>query len=528
MPAVAFDERPLADAADSLCFVSFPADGGTLFAHSRRAFFCWSLLSGQLLWAYRAADVVAAAADPYSDVALVAVAVASNDANAKRSYMLLEFAANGARAAGTAADDGSATATPRRAWQLAHGTPTAVGFLPSAKGAGEPLCLTNKGELFALDDDDANSAHAAVVSGGASFVRRVPLQASLGKLTTIFGPPFAANIDDTQRALVSLNGSAAAVVGAAAGAAADASALPVVPDERAGWEARAIDAWMKRNLAAVPSHLLPPVHAIYPQLLHVLLRPAPHLADGVSECERAEEPLTQVEAVAMRKAVAAWAPALRRGFLTEKQRKAGGGGRLRDGGAAAATEEEADVTAEAELQPDSAELEEEALASGVLASRVRSSLKHKAAARAAAMEAEETPTAMTAAAPARALELPNKESASGLASWPPEGMCSLDMCGVPNPGVLVRDAERVRAEQRVGGERLSAADAAAWRDDAMSETEVERMADWMVEHDIGIDAGATLSALQGLVRFRPISCLLTSNVIRVATRCRCRRECAQC
>lgn len=289
---------------DALRFLAFPADGGTLLAHSSRAVFCLSLLTSHLLWAYQAQDVVSAAADPASDSALVAVALATPAAPRApdghcTAFAILEFGSRGdgeaAAATAAAAKEGiesgfgNVASVPRRVWHLSE-RPNAVSFLPTAGGRqGVPLCLSGSGELFLLWSPEETAAIQPADGGvGAMSLRHV----APSRLTSLFGSnavPTAATgrgagilggeDDDsegeesaTRRTLDMLAPSALGIVSAV--------------ERDAGWEARALDAWMKQHLVAVPSHLLPPVRAIYPHIMDALMLKAPHLVAQEAQAKR--------------------------------------------------------------------------------------------------------------------------------------------------------------------------------------------------------------------------------------------------
>ena len=85
-----------------------------------------------------------------------------------------------------------------------------------------------------------------------------------------------------------------------------------------GWEARAIDAWLSRQLSTVPSHLLPPVSTIYNHVVHHALRPATHLphSSGISELRRLARARALAEGTAdqLKATVAELTPLLQRRF----------------------------------------------------------------------------------------------------------------------------------------------------------------------------------------------------------------------
>uniref|UniRef100_A0A7S0P4M7 WD repeat-containing protein 75 second beta-propeller domain-containing protein n=1 Tax=Calcidiscus leptoporus TaxID=127549 RepID=A0A7S0P4M7_9EUKA len=497
--------QPLADASDSLCFVSFPADGGTLIAHSRRAFFCWSLLAGELLWAYRAAEVVAAAADPHSDAALVAVtlnaAAAASDGDS-RAYALLEFSAN---AADAGAAEG-AVGTPRRAWQFPRGRPLAIGFLPG-RVAGGPLVLSSEGELFALAEEPSSAADpaAAVMWKPASLRKHAPT-----KLASIFGPTLLA--DGKPSAAVPAEGVAeehevARVQLSSSGTAAAPGGVQAV----AGWEALAIDKWMDANLKDVPSHLLPPLDAIYPHFMHVALRRAAHLrgsADGRSELEVAERAVAKDEA-ALVKCIDEWAPALRLGFLSAKQ----SGAKQAQHSQQHKSPDTGDANPDEHGAIELGGAEEQGAAEGELAAAVAAAGVHHELAKSAALKesrgggqkrrgADSSSVSMHGAASASANSAARSGSATATSGWPADGWALLDLSGVPNPGFVVRELEKRppcewdgRSPPPAG---LSAEDVAFFRANALDADTLDELEGWMCEHAIGVGGPTAAPPLDAL------------------------------
>lgn len=335
--------QPLADPQDQLCFVGFPGTGGRLLAHSSSVVQCWDLLSGSMAWMHAATAVLAAAVDPQSDAMMVAVGLSANEAagsgtlpaerkqstiplaEACDAYAVLEFGV----ASDAACDSGGSV--PRRSWQLGGSTPPrAVGYLPEPAGRrGSPLALSASGDLFRLSlSGDGASAEDAVaaansttdamdVSDGAGGAGGAgggdsdddgaagapKLSTARSRLASVFGVSAARNT--TRDALDRLTAETANPVGDGlaggdgAGGEADEeddSALQgAANDYSPGWEARGLDAWLKKNIDPVPSHLLPPMSEICDGMLKQCMRPAPHLpqSKGVSELRRA----TLVQAV---------------------------------------------------------------------------------------------------------------------------------------------------------------------------------------------------------------------------------------
>lgn len=91
-----------------------------------------------------------------------------------------------------------------------------------------------------------------------------------------------------------------------------------------GWEARAVERWMKANICSVPSHLLPAVTVIYSSFIHQAMLPAPQADSQVpSELrlqvrQRAKREGRSKE---FKQALAEWTLLLHRGFLTAEGRK---------------------------------------------------------------------------------------------------------------------------------------------------------------------------------------------------------------
>jgi hypothetical protein len=536
--------QPLPHPGDVLCFLGFPADGGALLAHSRRTILCWDVLSTTLAWSYRADEVLTAAADPHSDALLVAVALppiapagepAGTVNMAPPRYIVLEFAARAPsmRGPSTVGDADNASPVPRHVWQLARGPPRAVGFLPSGGNArGTPICLGD-GEMHALLPSQAEAAtNGALTNGAAAPANGAlavgapagPTSLRLGggsKFEAIFG---ATPLVDPE---AEAEEAAAAAASAAAGRAdwADPAELGgfegVAGAAVEGWEASAIDAYLKASVGEVPSHLLPPLESLAPRMMSALMRPAPHVAalgghgepkaDVQLEAEReAHQSGREAE---YKEAVAQWVPLLRSGFLGvarpggKRRARAGEADEGADGGAdegEGPPRDTADVEAEAEAWEravaEEAEHGPEVLlratppAAGTgKASRqggLRKGFLQGGRTGSTAKSARQAERAAAPAASPRPLVLASDAGgASGAEAWPPRGWKLLDMRGVPNPGYVVRDLELpppLWEGEGEPGKALSAEDRAFWREEAYAPAQLAELQAWMVEEGIGL------------------------------------------
>lgn len=473
--------QPL-EANDELSFLAFPADGGTLLAHSSRAVFCFSLLTSHLLWAYQAPGILAAAADPGSDAALVAVALAT--AAAPRAadgrctaFALLEFGLTP-----TTGEGPPTVGVPRRAWRLSE-APRSVSFLPSAGGGrGTPLCLGGSGELFLLSDEEQTPPDSKPSAPRMSLRHIAP-----SRLASIFGAA-AAREDPAPDDMLALDGLDDDDDGGLGGVGGGALVPRVAAGARdGGWEARALDAWVARHLSSVPSHLLPPVAAIYPRLMDALMLEAPHLAEGQaeepapSELELAE--LAQAKAEGrgahFARLVELYTPAVRRGKLSAAERKR---------------------KQKALLSPDAEEEEEEEAETPARAKAPAfSSAKGGALQRGfltgggdVEMEEEEEE------AGAGAVGVVGEATQAG--AWPPAGWELLELGGVPNPGHLVRTLAPAPPSASSGlPAGLSAADAAFWRQHAFDEASLSALGEWAEQQP-----GATAAAADAFALAAPL------------------------
>ena len=523
--------QPLASPSDALCYVGFPADGGALLAHSASAVLCWHLLSGSLAWMHAATQVVCAATDPQSDAMLVAVslkprtagataeatepeagdAAAGDAAAGELGYAILEFGASellgGASGGGEADLAAAADATgashrhggsvPRRVWQLGGSSPPrAVAFLPSAAGLpGSPLALAASGEMHALVPLSATTTIPA--AGGAEAVSELSALASGGasRLAAVFGTS-GMQTSATRAAIDKLTAPAAfgtrAVLPSTLGEG-EGDDVGGGLDTKPGWEARAIDRFLEKELSRVPSHLLPPVTTIYRHVAHQALRPAPHLLDGgkgVSNLRRA------VRAAAVRNGtleahkatMTELTPLLQRRFaLASDAKKAvrrikeiakGGARRASEGDAPPAHEEEAEEDGE-----------------GGGASSGRRNKAQKRAARPATQTAAdgdlmEIDAAGEGADATAVVESSGGYAEGGEADFLTPGWSLLDMCGLPGgEGVAVRDfgsAPPLRwmpptdKEGSAAVGALSPADKAFWEREAYTAEELSRMSEWLL------------------------------------------------
>jgi hypothetical protein len=262
-----------------------------------------------------------------------------------------------------------------------------------------------------------------------------------------------------------------------------------------------MDAWIERNVANVPSHLLPPPEALHTHLMHEVLLPAPHLVPGGNaryEVEGAVAAATgESGAAALAAAVEEWAPALRRGFLASgkhgpqhAQAAAAEAGAMELDGAAGAADPEAGASAaEANL---AGAMPEGWLLSAAGGQRALSNASPSAADSEADSDQKGTGDApmprggdAKASRPGGGGRSNTDRHGEQQAHGPPAGRAALDLCGATNPGLYVRDVQLDQLSQWDGTgaapTNLSAADKAFWEEHAMSEVEVERTAEWMAE-----------------------------------------------
>lgn len=496
--------EPLAgDAADAIHFVAFPGQGATLVAASRRSFLCWSVLSTELLWSYRTDEVVAAAADPRSDAVFLAVTVAAAESmppGTPPSYALLEFAPDataGTPAGATAPATAPATAggTPRRAWRLHCGRPKTVAFLPSARAgrASAPLCLSENGDLFTMPVYGHEPTEPVAQNAENGKKMRISLRKHVpGKLTAIFGPTTLA-LDESD---------ASTAVAPHLGAVGTGSSSQTPDTSVEGWEGRRIDEWLKANIASVPSHLLPPLEAICPHVLHRVMRPATHLVDGATpRCElekalRAEAASRgEKESDALGKAVDVWAPRLRKGFLGGKRAK-----RKAVAAAAPAVDDEFELLASASAGGVSDTLAEETLLRAadegevfVPGGALGDMSREKHAQRKEAADGPGGHRVQGANAAVDGTDTTAEVAEAGgegksVGAWPPKGWALLDMCGCPNPGILVREVDCTRATGRWSAADdeppptgLSAADLAFVEENKFDDDTMDELTSWFRE-----------------------------------------------
>ena len=549
--------QPLPSPADELCFVAFSGEGGTLLTHSSRAVMCWHLLSGALAWSYTASTICAAAVDPQSDALLVSIGVTQpaeagaagggeggeggGGGGVALRHVLLEFCASAPAAPEDGKGAADSAALPRRIWQLGGGAPRALGFLPAAAGsAGTPICLTHSGEMHALAEGGAEGGAEGAARGGAVSAAGGTSLARLGgasRLETIFGATPSSDLARiavaAPRAGVDETGGGAAPFGGAGRASDDASL---------GWEARAIDGWIRAQISAVPSHLLPPVSTIFSSVVPLVLAPAPRAGGGeeagggeaggrakprpselrmaLSAQARREGTLAELKA-----AVAEYAPLLQgRHASAEAARK--NSKKLRKlakaaVGRAARLAEESEARAmarresgagegegeEEEEEGEEEEDDEEEDERGDGAAPLSGGGGREPHARSVRgpeggdEEGEGPEGKRSKRSPAETAPTSDAAAAAAAAAAPlageARGHTLLDMAGLPNPGHLVRDYAGAPppawdsskgAPSRDGGTRLSAADLAFWHENAYDEPGLAELEDWMGAEGEGPEA----------------------------------------
>ena len=433
-------------------------------------------------------------------------------------------------------------------WQFATTTPPrAVGFLPNGSSAGTPLCLGADGEMHALSSAPSSTAATPTNANGVGRTS-LRLGGPSSKFEAIFGaaPIPDQQAEEEERAAAAAAGVISKTNrndawsigagpdgdddgGAAAAANGGEGGAGALKD---GWEARAVDGWLSKSVSSVPSHLLPPLQSLAPSMMHSLMRAAPHAAgnapgggakpkaDVQREAERQAKALGREDD--LKEAVAQWAPLLRRGFLGATKpmgakRKERGGGADADGGASGAARPSREAEAEAGAWVEAQEAVEARGAEVVLrggggepaAAAPKAKAKAKAAAqaggsglrrgflcapssaapakvarRAADDAAEAAATAGTTAASAAAALSAAAAAAGSGEAWPPRGWRAMDLCGVPNPGYIVRDTQLPPALWDGSGAppaSLSAEDRAFWRGNAYSAAELLEVQQWLSE-----------------------------------------------
>jgi NET1-associated nuclear protein 1 (U3 small nucleolar RNA-associated protein 17) len=506
--------QPL-EPSDVISYLGFPGDGGTLLAHSSRGVFCLSLLTSHLLWAYQAQEVIGAAADPASPAALIAVALATPAAPRAAdgrctAFAILEFGKSeaGVAADGTVAVTAAASfngeagaagavaaAVPRRAWRLTE-RPRSVGFLPCAGGKpGTPLCLSGSGELFLLLDEPTAQAAAQAAAGGARMSLR---HVAPSRLASIFGAALSRDVPDAAGLLTGEEMQDAPLLLELQPRALTSSAGGL---REAGWEARALDAWLSRHLSSVPSHLLPPVRAIYPHMMGALLLEAPHLAheDGSSstgngdvssggEARPSELELMELasarahgRAASFSRLVELYAPAIRRGKMSaaEHKRKQRAAGSAANGGEAGRGGARGD---------GASPLPRGLLVQGDDAMREEGEEEGSDDEAMAEAPADRSASLASAGAAGEAGSTALGEPAAEPEQWPPAGWALLEACGLPNPGHLVRDVQTLAAPAWEGSAvptGLSAADTIFWREHGFGEDALSELSSWVEAEGVG-------------------------------------------
>ena len=156
---------------------------------------------------------------------------------------------------------------PRHVWQLARGPPRAVGFLPSGGNArGTPICLGD-GEMHALLPSQAEAASSGAPTGCGGVITSGALAAGapagptslrLGggsKFEAIFGAtPLVDPEAEAEEAAAAATAAAATAAGRADWAApVELGGVEGISGAAAeGWEATAIDAYLKASVGEVP------------------------------------------------------------------------------------------------------------------------------------------------------------------------------------------------------------------------------------------------------------------------------------
>lgn len=204
--------------------------------------------------------------------------------------------------------------------------------------------------------------------------------------------------------------------------------LPHVPSDRSrGWEARAVQRWITANLSSVPSHLLPPVSAIYPSLVEQALLPPPsslssELRQSITARAKAEGRARELST-----ALEEWAPLLHRGFLTKE-------GRSR------AVKRLSQLAQEMREEEGGAQLSEGGKEGGRSAKSARA--KHAAVGKevgklrgAEEEEGEEGEEGMERGSGDGDGDGKGELEAVEMDSWPPQGWALMDTCGIPNAGL---------------------------------------------------------------------------------------------